>query len=276
MSVKRYSLTTVVLVLLVAVMLVYGYMSSANQEDQLKTTTLQIQKAVQSELDDLDRDMSAAASELSRTGLSGPEARQILNGLVSKYTFIIDSCTTDISGIMVTVAPDAYSSYEGIDISRQEATIKLEETKKPLLSQMFTAVEGMDAVVIMWPIVSERGDFVGSVSALFKPETLLAAAPEPVLKGTGMWLNVMQLDGLNIYDSEGNDIGTNLFTDPEFQSYPDLIALGHRIVAQESGSGSYTFIGHTTGKTVKKLAFWASVKLHDTAWRLVSVNEIAQ
>jgi hypothetical protein len=272
---QRFSLI-MALALSLMLILVYGCMGPASQEVQLKTATLQIQQAVQSELDNLDLDMSAAASQLSGTGLSGPEARQILNVLYSRHPFIIDTCTADIAGKMVTVAPDAYSSYEGSDISQQDVTVKFNETKKPMLSQMFTAVEGMDAVVIIGPVLSQNGDFMGSLSALFKPETLLAAASEPTLRGTGIALNVIQLDGLNIYDSQGNDTGKNLFTDPSFQPYTDLISLGHRMVAEESGSGSYTFIDHTTGKTVKKQAFWASVGLHDTAWRLVSVYKVAE
>jgi hypothetical protein len=177
---------------------------------------------------------------------------------------------------MVTVAPEAYSSYEGSDISTQDPMVKLRETKEPTLSQVFPAVEGIDAVVLMWPILSEKGDFIGSVSTLFKPETLFATTAEPMLKGTDIEVDVMQLDGLTIYDSEGADTGKNLLTDPTFQPYKELVELGSRIAAEESGSGSYTFINHTTGKPTKKQAFWVSVGLHDTAWRLVSVQEVGE
>jgi hypothetical protein len=266
---KRFSLV-MALALSLMLILSYGCTGPASQELQLKTATEQIQTAVQTELNKLDLDLSNAAAELSRTGLSGSEARQILNEVTNKYPFIIDTCTTDLADKMITVAPDAYSSYEGTDISQQDVTIKFNETKNPLLSQMFTAVEGMDAVVIMRPVISENGDFMGSVSVLFKPETLLSGASEPILRGTDIELDVMQLDGLNIYNSTGIDTGLNLFTDPAFQQYTDLIALGHQMVAEESGTGSYTIIGHDTGKMVKKQAFWASVGLHDTAWRVMS------
>jgi len=260
------------LALSLVLILSYGCTGPASQEVQLKTATLQIQQAVQSELDKLDLEMAAAASQLSGTGLSGTEARQILNVLYSRHPFIIDCLTADAAGKMVTVAPDAYSSYEGSDISQQDVTVKFNETRKPMLSQMFTAVEGMDAVVIMGPVLSQNGDFMGSLSALFKPETLLAAASEPTLRGTDISLNVIQLDGLNIYDSGLADTGKNLFTDPEFQPYSELIALGHRMVAEQSGYGSYTFIYHPTGQTMKKMAYWATVGLHGTEWRVVSVQ----
>jgi hypothetical protein len=275
MVTRRFSLAAVFALSLMLI-LIYGCAGSFNHEAQLKTTTLQAQEAVQSELDNLDSDLSDAASKLSGTGLSGPEARQILNGLCSKHPFVIDSCTADIAGKMVTVAPDAYSSYEGSDISEYGPTVKLRETKKPLLSQVFLSVEGMDAAVIMWPIFSEKGDFIGSLSALFNPETLLAMAVEPMLKGTDIEVDVMQLDGLTIYDSEGTDTGKNLLTDPSFQPYKELVELGARIAAEESGSGSYTFINHATGKPVKKQAFWVSVGLHGTAWRLASVQQVEE
>jgi len=272
---KRFSLVAI-FALSMMIILTYGCASSFNHEGQLKTTALQVQEAVQLELDNLDSDLSGAASELSRTGLSGPEARQILNGLCSKHPFVIDSCTTDVAGKMVTVAPEAYSSYEGSDISTQDPVVKMRETKEPVLSQIFPVVENIDAVVLMWPIFSEKGDFIGSLSALFKPEALLATEVEPVLKGTDIEVNVMQLDGLTIYDSEGADTGKNLLTDPSFQAYKELVELGARIAAEESGSGSYTFINHATGKPVKKQAFWVSVGLHDTAWRLVSVQQVEE
>jgi hypothetical protein len=275
MLTKQISLITT-LVLSLMLVLSYGCKAPTEQELQLKTTTLQIQTDVQAELNKLDLDLSNAAAELSRTGLSGSEAKKILNGLATKYPFIIDAIIADTAGKMVTVAPAPYSTYEGTDISQQAVTIKFNETKKPMLSQMFMAVEQINGVVLMWPILSQKGDFMGSLSVLFKPEKLLAEASEPALRNTGIALNVMQLDGLNLYDSQGNDTGKNLFTDPSFQPYTDLIALGHKIVAKESGSGSYTYIDNTTGKTVKKQAFWATVGLHGTEWRLVSVKEVAE
>jgi hypothetical protein len=268
---KKLSLITLALSL---ILILAGCTAPNAQELQLRTTTQEIQQAVQIGLNELDLDISNAAAGLSRTGLSGNEARQILNGLTDKYPFISDSCTTDTAGKMVTVAPDAYSSYEGTDISTQDVTIKMNETRKPLLSQMFPAVEGMDAVVIMCPVFSQNGDFIGSVSALFKPEGFLYGPSDPFLKGTDIALDVMQLDGLDIYSSKGVDTGINVFTDPEFQQYEDLQALCHQMVDQESGTGSYTIHAYETGELVKKMAYWETVKLHDTVWRVVSTQNI--
>jgi len=236
---------------------------------ELKTTNQQITQAVQAELDKLDLDMRNAAAELSRTGLSGDEARNILAGLAAKYPFIIDNCTTDPAGKMVTIAPDAYRNYEGTDISTQDVTVKFMQTKKPMLSQMFPAVEGMNAVVLMWPIETQNAEFAGSMSALFEPKTMISGASEPVLRGTDIVIDVFQLDGLDIYDSTGYDTDKNLFTDPAAQQLTDLIAMGHRMMSEESGSGSYNSIHPQTQVTVAKQAYWGTVKLHDTSWRIM-------
>lgn len=268
MIIKQYVGVIVVLAMMLGV--VCGCAGPSDKEAQLDAVALQIQKAVQSKLDTLDGDLAAASSKLSRTGLSGSETRQILNELCRNNSFVIDSCTADTAGKMVTMVPEAYSKYEGSDISKQDPTIKFQATKKPTLSPVFKAVEGFDAVVLMQPVVSEKGDFIGSVSVLFKPETLFASVVEPAVKGKDIEVTVIQLDGLDVYDSGGVDTGKNLFTDPLYQPYKELISLGIKMVAQESGTGSYTFLNHA-GQTVKKQAFWVSVGLHGTMWRMASI-----
>jgi hypothetical protein len=277
MPTKRFLLVTALAVSL-ALILTSGCKAPTEQEVQLKTATLQIQQAVQSELDNIDRDLSAAAVELSRTGLSGPEAGQILNGLYSKYRYIIDFATADTDGKIIAIVPEGYSGYQGgfIATEYKGKFINMGKVEKPVLRNVVVMFEFAYTDAVIWPILSENGDAIGSVSALFEPPMLFSSTVVPVVMGTGMAVNVMQLDGLNIYDSQGNDTGKNLFTDPSFQPYPDLIALGHRMVARESGSGSYRFIDYTTGKTVKKLAFWSTVGLHGTEWRVLSVQKVAE
>ncbi|MCJ7514532.1 MAG: hypothetical protein MUO89_00980 [Dehalococcoidia bacterium] len=277
MLTKRSSLVTALAVSL-ALILTYGCKAPTEQELQLKNNTLQIQQAVQSELDNLDRDLSAAADELSRTGLSGPEAGQILNVLYNKYRFTIDFATADTDDKIINIVPEGYSGFEGAFISTESkgGSIGTEKVEKPVLRNVVVMFEFEHTDAVIWPILSENGDVIGSVSALFEPPKLFTWTGVPSLTGTGMAVNIIELDGRTIYYSQGNDIGKNLLTDPAYKPYKDLIALGKRVFARQSGSGSYTFIDYTTGKTVKKLAFWSTVGLHGTEWRVVSVQQVAE
>ena len=234
------------------------------------------QNVVQAKLDLLDSDISKAAGRLSSVPLNGLEARQILNELYSQHPDIIDLAATDAGGTMVTFVPDSYKSYEGTFIGEDENTKNFNQAKKPVLSKMFRAVEGIDALVIMWPVFSDKGVFIGSLSALFRPDKLFSGEFERVAGVSGVEFIIMQSDGLILYNSGGAETGKNLFTDPMYQSSADLIALGKIIVAQDSGSGTYTFVSHETGKQAKKQAAWVSAGLHGTNWRLIAITESSQ
>jgi hypothetical protein len=93
---------------------------------------------------------------------------------------------------------------------------------------------------------------------------------KPLVKGKDIEIIAIQLDGLNVYDTDKSQIGKNLFTDPMYQPYADLQALGKQIVAGTTGTGSYSFPATGGGQVVRKQVYWMTVGLHETAWRLVS------
>ena len=262
MLTKRLALAIILTLSLMPVM-TFGCTARTDMKNQLGPNNELIRHEVQTELITMGVSIWNAADELSQTGLGGDEARNVLKGMVTQYPLISNICTADTDGKIVTVGRDAYSSYEGAYIGTENAT-------SPALTSMFRAVEGMDCVSLRRPIMSQKGEFMGVVSMIFSPETLFSEIAERWLKDTNFSIDVMQLDGLNLYDSRGIDTGLNMFTDPELQQYPDLIALGHRMVAEEHGTGSYHIISHDTGQMVKKQVYWSTVKLHDTAWRVMS------
>jgi hypothetical protein len=81
---------------------------------------------------------------------------------------------------------------------------------------------------------------------------------------------VMDSDGLILYDPDAAQMGTNLFMDPLYQPYAQLLSLGRRIAAQPSGSGSYEFLARGSNVAILKDATWESAGLHGTEWRLVA------
>ena len=245
---------------------VFGCAAPSGDEAQMKATVEKIRKGVQAELDKLDADLADAALKLKSTGLSGDGARQILSGLCAKYPYLVDCSAVDAAGRVVTMAPDAYRRYEGSDLGTQDV-------KAPVLSPYLSAVEGVMAVSLMRPVVDEKGQQIGIIDALFTPGAMLSGVVAPALKGTGLAMNVLQTDGMTIYDLPQNDTGKNLLKDAEYKEYKELVALGSRFVAEASGTGTYTYPGHQTAELARKLAVWSSVSLHGTAWRLIAVQE---
>ena len=246
---------------------------------------LDLQRDIQNELERMDRDLFTAAGELARTGLDGEEARRILNELAARYPYVVDACTVDKNGKIVAVEPAAYHEFAGSDISGQEQVGRLWETGRPVISSVFTAVEGFPALDLEWPVFpvsyqqsyhsredsvfNRQNELNGSVSLLIKPEQFFASFALPELQGQQPEMMVMQKDGYIVYDSDSSQIGRNVFTDPFYQDYTGLPALTRRTVAERAGVGTYTPPEQPIQKQVVKMSVWTTVGLHGTEWRLI-------
>jgi hypothetical protein len=135
-------------------------------------------------------------------------------------------------------------------------------------------VEGPDAVVLVRPVVTEKGELLGVVSALFKPKALMDETIAPQAAVVALKINVMQLDGMVIYCTTGTETGKNVLTDPSYKDFPDLIAQAVKIAAQKTGTGGYVYPDEATGRLMKTTIYWTSIGLHGTEWRIVSIAEL--
>ncbi|BAF60544.1 hydrolases of the alpha/beta superfamily [Pelotomaculum thermopropionicum SI] len=230
---------------------------------------LELQRDVQNELDRMDRDLAAAAGELARTGLDGEEARRILSGLAARYPYVADASTVDKNGKIAAVEPAAYHEFAGSDISGQEQVERLRETGRPVISSVFTAVEGFPALDLERPVFNRQNELTGSVSLLIRPELLFASFAVPELQGQRPEMMAVQKDGYIVYDSDSSQIGRNVFTDPFYQDYTGLPALTRRTVADRAGVGTYAPPDQPSQKQVVKRSVWTTLGLHGTEWRLV-------
>jgi hypothetical protein len=219
---KRFSII-LVLALSLIFLFVTGCAGKANNQGPSTAVLHKIQQSLQSKLNNLDSALKSTSSKLGKTGLSGQDARQPLDGLCNNYPFLNDCVAADATGKVTAAAPEAYRKFEGADLGTQDI-------KKATFTVVFKAIEGIDAVSLMQPVLSAKGEYMGIVSALFKPQVLIASIAEPALKGTGIELSVAQLDGLIIYNSEGDEMGQNLITYSAYQPYKDLVELHKKVI----------------------------------------------
>jgi|GEM_PF-617296 SagB-type dehydrogenase family enzyme len=217
----------------------------------------------------IDRSLTDAVTKLSITGTEGEEARKVLGQLCMAHPYAVDCAIVSSEGRMTMVEPQEYRKFEGSDISKQEQVATLRKTKKPVLSDTFRSVEGLAAVDIEYPLFSRENKFIGSVSMLIKPEVFLGSIMGAPTKGLPGDTFVMQRDGYILYDTGKEQIGKNTFDSPLYKSFPQLLALGKRMTAERSGSGSYEFLEPGLKGPVKKLAHWVTVGLYGGEWRLV-------
>ena len=165
--------------------------------------------------------------------------------------------------------PEGFKEFEGADISAQAHWNKLIKTGKPVLSGSFRSVQGAAAVAFHYPVFSSGNRLAGSVSALFAPEKLLTGIIEPVTANLPVDIFLMQTDGLMIHDMDADQIGRNVFHDPLYQPFPELLALAQKVAVTKKGTGEYRFYQEGSGEPVSKVAYWKTAGKLGTEWRLV-------
>lgn len=230
----------------------------------------QVKKDIGSTLSDIDKDLKAAAKDLSGVDLKGDEARKILNGLRKFRPYAVASIITNADGVNVAIEPEQYRKYEDSESKNMAHIIQLLRGKKPSMSDVYTTTEDIDAVSIGYPIFSDKGDLLGAVRMLVKHEVFL----KPMADGKACKVWIMQPNGLIIYDPDTEEIGKNIFTDPVYKPFQDLISFSKTVALSFNGAGSYDFyIGGLEDKTVgKKVAVWDTVGLYGTEWRVIAME----
>ena len=224
------------------------------------------------EFSKLDSGMKDAARQLGASGLTGEAARASLKGLCGKFAFAIDCSTVNTRGILVTVEPSAFKQVEGSDISAQEHLKLGGDKPSPVMSSAIKMVEGFFAVDVEYPVIGSDGKYIGCVSLIFKPEELLSRIVPPLLSGVPVDIWVMEPEGRILYDTDSSEIGRNLFTSPDYRSYPELLKLGHRIAVNPEGDGSYRYRAHGESSLVTKTAHWESIAFYGASWRVVGIH----
>jgi hypothetical protein len=230
---------------------------------------IDLQAKIAAELVSLDSDLAAAARQLSTVGLFS-NSSDILRKIYDNHSSVVDAATINPEGFLMTIQPSRYKAAEGQRINEQAHFMEIQKTGRPVMSGVFKTVEGFYAASIIYPVVNLKGQTIGYVSVVFKPDALMGKFIKPYLSPlSSVEAFALQKDGRVIYDHDIMQIGKMTFSDPAYQSYPDLLRLAARITAEPSGAGTYTFPVGRNGAPGKKATEWTTIALHGIEWRLV-------
>jgi polar amino acid transport system substrate-binding protein len=263
-----------------------GNLSAAESEIDMLFKLLQFQADLQGNLNELDLDVANASQVLSTTGLEGTAAREVLSRLLEANPNLIGASTLSKDGKIIVSECRGCEKSEGADISGQEHIAFFLKTKIPTISKRFLLVEGYNGIALQYPVFSSQGEFLGGISAVIEPDKLLDRLATPLLQhdlynesgNADYTFWVMDLDGLLLYDEDASQIGKNLFEDPLYRQFPDLLELAEqRIMTEWSGNGDYSYFEVNEGnKTiVTKECYWTTAELHGKEWRLVITKVVA-
>lgn len=253
-------------------------LNKKNIQIELKNKLDQVKSQINGELQTLDQILLDACIKLSSTELVGTQAREILANVAANNSLIVNAATADANDILLAVEPSSYDSIEGQDISGQEQNLYMHHTMRPAMSNLIPLVEGFPGVVMVGPIFDADNQFIGSLSLVIQPRALIEKYVTPAIAAGlySMWS--MQLNGTLIYDPDPAQQDKNLLTDPIYIDYPEVQAFTHQVAEQQTGYGTYSYydkdLSDSSGKIVNKEAYWTTIGIYNTQWRLVIVHTL--
>lgn len=229
----------------------------------------QAQRDVQRSMDRIDNAVQAASLTLAEVGLTGPEAQDALDYLVTLHPAVASSHATDATGHVVAIAPLTYQATVGIDFGDTPDVRRVVKESTPAMSPVIRSPHGPYAVAVRWPILDEDGACVGSVGVMLRYAALLEHVLQPIYAVSAYDAFVLQLDGLVLFDRDPNERGRNIFEDDLYRTFPEFIDLVRGMIAAPEGRGNARFLS-TGHHSIRPQSFvWTTVSLHDTAWRVI-------
>jgi len=244
----------------------------ADEKDAVPASWLDLQSlkaSMQSRLEQLAAIASGHLKSADDTWGSEASIREVLRAIIEASPLIVDVAWVDDLSTMRYIEPPECRNAEGVEIIKQAHVRVTLVEGKAVFSQTFISHEGFPAVVLAFPVKNSRGEILGAISMLLRPELLIADILNRLRMPPEAEVWVMDTAGRMLYDNDPKEVGLLLFEDPLYQEYESLLKLGRQIIAEPSGKGEYVFEARGgTAKTVKA-ATWDTVGLFGTEWRVV-------
>ena len=250
-------------------------LTNQSKKEEMASLLIHAESSINSELIKLDNVISNACQQLSRTGLTGAAADEVLSDIYTQNSnIIVNAATADKNDILLAVQPENYSGIIGEDIKSQEQNIEMHQTMRPGVSNLIQLVEGFPGVVMVAPVFNTEGLFIGSLSIVFLPYELIHPIVKDSVKSI-YTIYALQRNGTLIYD-DSPEQGKNVFTDEEYQGYTELQTFIHTVVDMQSGYGTYSYFDDLAPSRplVNKEAFWTTIGIYSTDWRLVIAHTL--
>jgi hypothetical protein len=245
-------------------------------KEEMGMLLINAQATINAELLRLDRLLSNSCQQLSTAGLVGTEAEGILNGLYTENSDVIAYvATADKNDLLLAVEPGEFSNIIGQDIESQEQNIEMHKTMRPSISNLISLVDDFSGVVMVSPVFDANQQFIGSLSIVFQPYQLIHPIVKDSAKGI-YTIYALQKNSTLIYDANNEEQGKNIFTDEAYQGYTELLTFIHQVIDTQSGYGTYSYFDDLVESRplVSKEAYWTTIGIYNTDWRLVIAHNM--
>lgn len=239
-----------------------------------QSALLKYQGAVQNDLLALSKIAGDRALFFSDRQLSGEEAQIALDSAQKQLPSIVTIGTFDKDGIVMAMLPSSHSEILGRDLSNTPVVSEMNAGMVPSMSNIFSLAEGGYAASINYPVFSSKKEYTGFVSLTFDPSVIIEKYALELMNDTGFQLMAAQKEGVVLYDNDPEEIGKEVFGNPMYNDYPEVLDFAKAYSESFSGEYRYGYLDKNLEKEVNKKAFWTTFGLYGTEWRLICIHEI--
>ncbi|MGC9435133.1 MAG: hypothetical protein ACP5C4_03465 [Methanomicrobiales archaeon] len=209
-----------------------------------------------------DGDWPAATADLDILGAGTPPIHRIV--------YIDETGTVRCN--QTGPGPDLVGEH----LTFQKSVADAIEEKVPVMTDDFELTDGTRATALYYPVFDAAGLYRGFVSVAFVPADLIRPHADGIRDRTGFSVMAAQPDGLILYDPDPEEIGTETFTNPMYEEYPQILAFARTCAGEWSGRDMYTFPDIGFESTVTQEAVWTTVPMWENEWRVFVMRTFAE
>ncbi|MBU5614097.1 hybrid sensor histidine kinase/response regulator [Geomonas azotofigens] len=171
----------------------------------------------------------------------------------------------DEQGIVLVSIPQRGAA--GRNIASQKHVQELLRTRKPVVSDVFRAVQGYDAIALHVPVY-EGNRFKGSIAIVINFQNLAKRYLDVIRIGKTGHAWVISRDGTELYSPIPGHSGQSIFVNGK--NYPSLLAMARRMLQGLSGAATYTAPAGRDphAPPARQLAVYHPITMGNTFWSI--------
>ena len=173
----------------------------------------------------------------------------------------------DSSGRIIYTAPYNRNAI-GRDISSQKHIREIMNTRKPVISDVFSAVQGYSTVAIHVPVFKNK-TYQGTIAIAINFQSLAKRYLEVIKIGKTGYAWVISRDGTELFCPIPGHVGNSVFEN--CKNFPSILTMAQEMLKGHEGVTIYTFdkIRGEAVDVVKKHAVYIPINIGSTFWSIV-------
>jgi PAS domain S-box-containing protein len=171
-------------------------------------------------------------------------------------------------GTIIFTAP-YYRNSIGVNISSQKHMAKILSDHKPVVSDVFDAVQGFQAIAIHYPVF-RGGAFEGTIALVVDFGQVGRRILKEIETDSSGYAWLLSSEGVELYCPVPGHIGKSIRETAK--GFPDLLRVADDMLAGKEGAATYTYDA-AVGRIQKgnRIVYFLPVRVNDARWSLAVV-----